>query len=349
MNGNPRCQAAKLQEPIMDNDRPERERPAKPQLPEPRNHLHFDPWQSASTGHQRADEGGSFLGSTSWRDARSAKLTMQYRSGDCLPGRGTGPGTASKTTQKSTLVPGAFDGKCASQSPPKAPASGKWAMVAGDVAKRNDLGVRDIRSFMGVSKRKAVDEFEKETKAETKKPRTVVGGNGSLSPALYAKEMDKETEKSEIEDNPQPESRSGTGLDLKATSRIFAGVSIFINGSTLPQISEYKLKHLLASNGAKTSIYMARKTVTHILVGQPNTGSGAGTAVSGAGGGLAASKLQQEIARGGWKGVKVVSVDWALESIKAGRRLAESRFPGMHVAAKGQRSVAGMFGVQGVK
>lgn len=39
----------------------------------------------------------------------------------------------------------------------------------------------------------------------------------------------------------------------------------------------------------------------------------------------------------------------ALESIKAGRRLAESRFPGMHVAAQGQRSVAGIFGVQGVK
>lgn len=36
----------------------------------------------------------------------------------------------------------------------------------------------------------------------------------------------------------------------------------------------------------------------------------------------------------------------ALESIKAGRRLAESRFPSMHVAAKGQRSVAGMFGAQ---
>jgi hypothetical protein len=39
---------------------------------------------------------------------------------------------------------------------------------------------------------------------------TVSGGNGSLSPALYAKEMDKETEKSEIEDNPQSKSRSGT-------------------------------------------------------------------------------------------------------------------------------------------
>lgn len=39
-----------------------------------------------------------------------------------------------------------------------------------------------------------------------------------------------------------------------------------------------------------------------------------------------------------------VGITRALESIKAGRRLAESRFPGMHVAAKGQRSVAGMFG-----
>lgn len=44
-----------------------------------------------------------------------------------------------------------------------------------------------------------------------------------------------------------------------------------------------------------------------------------------------------------------LAITRALGSIKAGRRLAESRFPGMHVAAKGQRSVAGMFGVQGVK
>ncbi|KAJ5617433.1 hypothetical protein N7537_002547, partial [Penicillium hordei] len=347
------------QDPTMTTDKPKPT--AKPQPPEPRNHLYFDPWQSASTGHQRAAEGGGFLGSTSWRDARSAKLTKQYQSGDCLPGRGKGLGLGqgNKATQESTLVPGAFNGKCPSQSPPKIPASGAWAMIAGDVAKRNELGVRDIRSFMGVSKRTAVDELEKDTKTETKKIRVVGGGGRSLSPARDVTEQDmeqdmeteKEKEKSQIKDESQHDSRSGTTLDLKSTSSIFAGVSIFINGSTLPRISEYKLKHLLASNGAKTSIYMARKTVTHVLVGQPNTrtGSGSGTTVSGAGGGLAASKLQQEIARGGWKGVKVVSVDWALESIKAGRRLAESRFPGMHVAAKGQRSVAGMFDVQGVK
>lgn len=33
-----------------------------------------------------------------------------------------------------------------------------------------------------------------------------------------------------------------------------------------------------------------------------------------------------------------------LESIKAGKRLAESRFAVLSVAPKGQRSVAGMFG-----
>ncbi|CAI7642976.1 unnamed protein product [Penicillium viridicatum] len=331
---------------------------ARPQPPEPQNHLYFDPWQSASTGHQRATEGGGFLGSTSWREARSAKLTRQYRSGDCLPGRGKGlgVGVGNKATQESTLVPGAFNGKCLSQSPPKIPA-GEWAMVAGDVARRNELGVRDIRSFMSVGKRKAVDELEKDIKIETKKVKTVGGGDRGLSPARDETKQDMDTEKenekekSQIEDKLHHDSLSGITLDLKSTSSIFAGVSIFINGSTLPRISEYKLKLLLASNGAKTSVYMTRKTVTHVLVGQPNTGagSGSGTTVSGAGGGLSASKLQQEIARGGWKGVKVVSVDWALESIKAGRRLAESRFPGMHVAAKGQRSVAGIFGVQGAK
>ncbi|KAJ5170708.1 uncharacterized protein N7500_003491 [Penicillium coprophilum] len=321
----------------------------KSQPPEPQNHRHFDPWQSASTGHQRAAEGGGFLGSTSWRDARSAKLTRQYQSGDCLPGReGVFGGVRNTATRESTLVPGAFDGKCA-QSPPNVPSSGEWALVAGDVAKRNELGVQDIRSFMGISKRKAPDELEKDTKVETKKIRTVVEENRNLGPALNSKKKEMEKEKPQIEDEPQPESRPGAIHDLKSTSHIFAGVTIFINGSTLPQISEYKLKHLLASNGAKTSIYMARKTVTHVLIGKPNTGAGSGAAVSGAGGGLAAGKLQQEIARGGWKGLKVVSVDWALESIKAGRRLAESRFPGMNVAAKGQRSVAGMFGVHQLK
>jgi hypothetical protein len=237
-------------------------------------------------------------------------------------------------------------------------------MLSEDEAMRNKLGVRDIRSFMGVGKRKASDGFDN---VKTEKRIKSAGVDGRIqNPALDVPKTDKReetqasarplSERGSSQDKPHTE--SNTSLDLRSKSNIFAGITIFINGSTLPQISEYKLKHLLASNGAKTSIYMARKTVTHVLVGQPNTGT------SGAGGGLSASKLQQEIARGGWKGVKIVSVDWyvflirdwvrwgylticrAVESIKAGKRLAESLFPGLHVAAKGQRSVAGMFGAQ---
>lgn len=39
----------------------------------------FDPWNSASTGHQRAEN--RLLGSTSWRDSRNLKLREQYRGG----------------------------------------------------------------------------------------------------------------------------------------------------------------------------------------------------------------------------------------------------------------------------
>ena len=272
----------------MSNDR----KLPKPQ-PQPRKHLHFDPWQSVSTGHQRPAQGGTFLGSTSWRDARSEKLTHQYKTGDCLPGRGRGT-----RGEKPMLVPGAFDGKCGPDSPPEA--SGEWAMLSEEEAKRNKLGVRDIRSFMGVGKRKAVDGLENQIQKQALAvPKT---DKKEENQASTRPETGTEAEAETSQEKPQ--SDSNTPLDLKSTSNIFAGITIFINGSTLPQISEYKLKHLLASNGAKTSIYMARKTVTHVLVGQPNNG------ISGAGGGLSASKLQLEIARGGWKAVKVVSVDW---------------------------------------
>lgn len=67
----------------------------------------------------------------------------------------------------------------------------------------------------------------------------------------------------------------------------------------------------------------------------------------GAGGGLAARKIQKEIETVRGKGVKYVRVEWVLESIKAGKRLPEARFAALHVAHKGTRSVYGMFGGQG--
>ncbi|KAI4168814.1 MAG: hypothetical protein LQ346_009031, partial [Caloplaca aetnensis] len=96
---------------------------------------------------------------------------------------------------------------------------------------------------------------------------------------------------------------------------------------------------LLAENGARVSIALGRRTVTHVILGTPNAGAGAG----GAGGGLAASKIQKEIQRVRGKGVKYVGVEWVLESLKAGKRLPEAQFTNLTLAAKGQKSVYGMF------
>lgn len=93
----------------------------------------------------------------------------------------------------------------------------------------------------------------------------------------------------------------------KPGKKILTGATIYINGSTMPLISDHKLKHLLVSHGAKLSLVLSR-SVTHIIIGRPNSPHSVG-ASKGAGGGLAAGKLQKEIERCG-RGVKVVGVEW---------------------------------------
>ncbi|KAJ5770724.1 uncharacterized protein N7511_002775 [Penicillium nucicola] len=307
-------------------------------VPEPCNHLVFDPWQSVSTGHQVANAGYSAHGTTGWRNMRSAKLSEQYKSGDCNSRQGYGHGhtrkeiTSRSNVQQQSLVPGAFDGRVP-----------KRAVVPTHTSTRRQAGLLGIRGFMGVSKRKAGDDHYGSKSVEEKVEKKVKYTEKENHAQVQTQDrLQSGSDSSSTSTESNPSLSLDLSLSLKAQSTIFAGLTIYINGSTLPRISDHKLKLLLTSHGANYTIYMARKTVTHVVIGQPNAvGSGGG-----AGGGLSASKLQQEIERGGWKGVKVVSVDWAIESIKAGRRLAESRFPGMHVAAKGQRSVVGMFGAQ---
>lgn len=85
---------------------------------------------------------------------------------------------------------------------------------------------------------------------------------------------------------------------------VFDGLVIYINGSTYPTVSDHKLKHLLAENGAKLSLHMGRRHVTHVILGTPG-GQGIG-----AGGGLSGTKLEKEIKRVGGCGVKYVGVEW---------------------------------------
>jgi hypothetical protein len=92
----------------------------------------------------------------------------------------------------------------------------------------------------------------------------------------------------------EPENRRG----------IFNNLVIYVNGSTHPIISDHKLKHILAENGARTALHLGRRRVTHVILGKPAAGS------DGAGGGLAGGKLEKEIRKVGGVGVKYVGVEW---------------------------------------
>ena len=88
--------------------------------------------------------------------------------------------------------------------------------------------------------------------------------------------------------------------------KLFQNLRVYINGSTAPMVGDHKLKQLLAENGAGISIALGRRSVTHVILGTPN-GCRNGP---GAGGGLAASKIQKEIKRVGGCRVKYVGVEW---------------------------------------
>lgn len=226
------------------------------------------------------------------------KLERQFRDGDCLREEDSAPSTSAR----------AFDGICVSECDDgpvenerekenvTVNGPGEWRWVSDAEAKRSHMGVRDIRSFMGISKRKADDSVtlvdgKKQKIAEDSVQRATVKSTSALD---------------ESRDKVSSRSSSETASTSSRPPKIFAGMTVFINGSTLPLISDHKLKQLLIQHGAQVSIFMARKSVSHMIVGQPNAGAEAG----GAGGGLSARKLQQEIARGGWKGVKITSVEW---------------------------------------
>ncbi|KAG9512186.1 hypothetical protein KCU78_g24271, partial [Aureobasidium melanogenum] len=131
------------------------------------------------------------------------------------------------------------------------------------------------------------------------------------------------------------DTESGT---TRKPPQVFAGVCIYINGSTFPTISDHKLKHLLVTHGARLSIHLGRRSVTHVVLGRPNASS-----IPGAGGGLSASKMQKEITKIGGKNVKFVTVEWVVESVANGKRAPEIKFEAVRLALKGTGRVEQMF------
>lgn len=260
--------------------------PHIPPAPEPFRQT-FDPWNSSSTGHQRAEN--RLAGSTSWRASRTLKLGHQFRAGE-------GGGQRVFDTVGAGSKDFGRDGR---------KENGGWEKGAPGLRQK---GWRDVGLMVSQGSQAELGTQEREK--------------------LKRKREDPKSSMDEGEDPEKPEKEKG----------IFTGLCIYINGSTAPAIGDHKLKHLLAEHGAHISIALGRRSVTHVIVGKPNSGRGGG-----AGGGLAGSKIQKEISRVRGKGVKFVGVEWVIESVKAGKRLSEARFQGVNIAPKGVGSVYGMF------
>ncbi|EON65516.1 hypothetical protein W97_04754 [Coniosporium apollinis CBS 100218] len=266
----------------------------------PTRHV-FDAWNS-STGHQRAEN--RLSGSTSWRVSRNLKLSAQYAGG-------ASGGTRVADTVGAGSEGFGVDGR---------EESGGWG--------RGASGLR------GPGQRSLLDCF-----AVTKGVKSIAvagtkdGTGGTPAKALILPKDSTDNRLLAAHASADPQCEAAT--QAPPQPQIFRNLTVFINGSTAPTISDHKLKHLLASHGARLSIALGRRSVTHVILGTTAGGGGAG-------GGLAGSKIQKEVARVGGKGVKFVGVEWVIESIEAGKRLPEARFANLKLAAKGQESVLGV-------
>ena len=252
----------------------------------------FDPWNSSSTGHQRAE---NRLGSsTSWRVSRTVKLRNQFASG---------PSGGKRIFD--TVGAGSKDfGRDGRRE------NGSWEKGAPGL---REPGWRDVGTMLsrGSKVEEEARQVEKEAKEE-KYPETKLG----------------------ISEEPETDEQT----ELVAKPRgIFNNLGFYINGSTAPTVSDHKLKQMLSENGGNVCLGLARRRVTHVIIGRPHDLRG------GAGGGLSGTKIQKEIQRIRGCGIRYVNVEWVMESLKAGKRLPEYQYKGVNTAPYGVKSVVSMF------
>ncbi|KAF2967104.1 hypothetical protein GQX73_g6489 [Xylaria multiplex] len=288
--------------------------PSKPTISKAAEPVHgqsFDPWNSSSTGHQRAE---NRLGaSTGWRDSRNRKLMSQF----------TGGSGGGKRVSDAV-------GEGSQNWDPQAK-----ALITPEMRSRARSSVLDMLANPGTMKPSYSPSAFAPPSMSTLGPISAPGD--TRKSMLSISDPNKVT----AEERPvvQHEAENIAREQIKQPRRIFDGVVVFLNGSTHPLISDHKLKHVLAEHGGSMSSHLGRRKVTHVILGRPAAG-GYG---SGGGGGLAGGKLQKEISKLGGPAVKFVGVQWVLESIKAGKRLPEARFADLKIMSKGQQSVYSLY------
>ncbi|KAK5065384.1 hypothetical protein LTR84_001222 [Exophiala bonariae] len=283
-------------------------KPNIPPAPQP-TRVFFDPFNSSSTGHQRAEN--TLSGSTSWRDSRTYKLSHQLRD---RSGRGGDAhlsdlvGAGSVNYRK--------DGR---------KGNGDWEKGAPGL---RESGWQDIRGLMAGS-RKRCAESKDEDMGQSKKLKQDSEGN---KPSKDSTTNTITATEEKISPESCPDQLVTT---TKQPPQIFRGLTMYLNGSTAPLVSDHKIKQLFVQHGGNSSFALGRKTVTHVIIG------------STCGGGLAATKINKEINTVRGKGIKYVTAQWVLSSIEQGIRQPEARYvPGnlnTKIAGNGQRSVRMVF------
>lgn len=256
--------------------------PPKPTLPkaaEPKYGRNFDPWNSVALGHQRAETKGP----QGWRENRTWKLQNQlaggHSGGDRLSDR-VGAGSEDYDEQRQILIPKEVRARAANSV---------MDMLRKPGTMRQDSSIS----------RPGSKSPEKQPSKEQQQDEGEEGGCATAGekPMLSSQQQ-------EGGDGEAAAKAERQGSSTSTSSKIFDGLVIYVNGSTHPLISDHKLKHLLAQNGARMSIHLGRRQVTHVILGKPSGPNG------GAGGGLAGGKLEKEIRRVGGCGVKYVGVEW---------------------------------------
>jgi hypothetical protein len=297
----------------------------------------FDPFNSSATGHQRADN--SLSGSTSWRDSRSLKLREQFSAGagggkrvSDTVGAGSLDFGQDGRTESGGWLPGAKGLRTNGQT-------SIWESMK--VEKDAEWPAKKVKTEEEVKPTCVVNPYTPFRKPDgTIRESSWTSHESSPSHLLSPLDAADSSPDAATPDVKQEEVDSTPQMPDNPTPQIFNNLTFYINGSTMPHISDHKLKHLLSTHGANMSISLGRRTVTHVIIGRPGSTTGV------CGGGLSGSKIQKEVARRGGESVKYVNVEWVIQSIKARKRLPESRFEGMRLAPKGVPSVAGMFAKQ---
>jgi hypothetical protein len=252
--------------------------PPKPNLPppaEPQYSRNFDPWNSVSTGHQRAETRGP----QGWRESRNKKMNGQFRAGNS-----SGPRISDTVGVGSED----FDDRLG-------------LFVPKEVRARATSSVADMLrnpGTMRAASRPSSSSSASRPALPLEKGLGDQNNNKDDGGGLTAEE--KLTLAREAEDEAGEEEKA-----RRAQERgIFDGLVIYVNGSTHPLVSDLKLKHLLSEHGARMSLHLGRRQVTHVILGKPSGPNG------GAGGELAGGKLEKEIRRVGGCGIKFVGVEW---------------------------------------